>query len=642
MGLTPKSWNPVDQFLTKYSEMAQFLMGHQTLDMMKTAGTAKMVRVGEKAPSGWSQLDDRIGTVMSRDADDHLFIRGHYYAPPDAARAFNNFVSRGLAGRSGIYDTLAWMNNNMNALQLGISAFHATTTSVNAATSEIALGIKQLSEGKPIKAAGHILSGASTVPSVIRTVVNGSRLMREYLEPGSYAKMSREAAAIAEAGGRIKQNTLELKPFEKMANAFRNGAIGEGLSSIPGTILHATVAPVMEYWVPRMKLGAFYDMAHDVLDQSQKNGWDAEETRRAMQKAWDSVDNRFGQVVYDNLFWHKAMRDALQLATRSVGWNYGSLAELGGAATDTIKEANKGLHGDRPEVTDRMAFAFALPLYTALVGATLTYLWTGEKPETWKDYFYPKRKDGTRVSIPGYMKDVVAFAKHPVGTIENKMAPIWEMTGEAINNRDFYGTEIRHKDDSPVKQFEDVAKWAAGAATPFAFSGTQKMLENKGEDASMDWHHPIESAKRIGGAIMHHPGDLALGNLGFQPAPAYIQNSPALNLAREYGMENRPPGTKTQAQAERQKAMHSIEDMYRTGNVNQATIDRYVSQGKIAHADIFKARMYAKTEPSGARDASFDDRAGSQCLRRGERQRETVAEADPRSQAEADSRDYRP
>ena len=26
----------------------------------------------------------------------------------------------------------------------------------------------------------------------------------------------------------------------------------------------------------------------------------------------------------------------------------------------------------------------------------------------------------------------------------------------------------------------------------------------------MDWPNPIESAKRIGGAIMHHPGDLAL------------------------------------------------------------------------------------------------------------------------------------
>ncbi len=36
----------------------------------------------------------------------------------------------------------------------------------------------------------------------------------------------------------------------------------------------------------------------------------------------------------------------------------------------------------------------------------------------------------------------------------------------------------------------------------------------------MDWRHPIDSAKRIGGAVLHHPGDLALGSLGFQPGEA--------------------------------------------------------------------------------------------------------------------------
>lgn len=596
LGLTPKSWNPVDQFLTKYSEMAQFLMGHQTLDMMKSAGTAKFVAIGKKQPEGWRQLDDRIGTVTSRGDDGELVIRGYYYAPPDAAHAFNNFVSRGMAGRSTIYDTLAWVNNNMNALQLGISAFHATTTSVNAATSEIALGIKQLSQGKPIKAAGHMLSGAATVPSIIRTVVNGSRLMREYLEPGSYAKMEEEANAVAQAGGRIKQNTLELNPFAKFANAVRNGAIGEGLSAIPGAILHATVAPVMEYWVPRMKLGAFYDMAHNVLDQADKNNWEPARVRREMQKAWDSVDNRFGQIVYSNLFWHRAMLDALQLSTRSVGWNYGDVRELGGGAADTIKEASQVFQGKAPEVTDRMAFSFALPLYTALVGAILTYLWTGNKPDTWKDYFYPKRKDGTRVSIPGYMKDVVAFSEHPLDTVVNKMAPIWEMTGEAINNRDFSGTEIRHKDDPAVKQFVDVAKWAGHAIEPFALSSTQKLLANKGADASFDWHHPVESAKNIGKAIAKHPGDLVAGNLGFQPAPGYIQNSAALNMAHEYEAE-RPHGTRTQEQAEHSQAMHQVENMYRTHNVDKAAIQKLVQDGKLSQKEWFKAQMRSGRDP---------------------------------------------
>ena len=140
MGLTPVSWNPVDLFLRKYSEMGQFLMAQKTLKMMKEAGTVKMVRIGEKAPEGWQRLDDRIGQVHSYDDEGHLYIRANYFAPPDAAKVFNNYVSRGLAGRSGIYDTLRWANNNLNSLQLGISAFHASTTAINAATSEVALG----------------------------------------------------------------------------------------------------------------------------------------------------------------------------------------------------------------------------------------------------------------------------------------------------------------------------------------------------------------------------------------------------------------------------------------------------------------------------------------------------------------------
>lgn len=589
MGLTPVSWNPVDLFLRKYSEMSQFLMAQKTLQMMKEAGTVKMVRIEEKAPDGWQRLDDRIGQVHSYDDEGHLFIRANYFAPPDAAKVFNNYVSRGLAGRSGLYDILRWANNNLNSLQLGISAFHASTTAINAATSEVALGIQQLSEGKPIKALGHLISGGAVAPSVVRTMVNGSRMMKEYLSPGSYKKMAAEASAIAEAGGRAKMDVIQLSALDKTINAFRNGAVGEGLLSIPGTILQTTIAPVMDWMVPRMKLGAFYDMAHDIFDLADRHNWDEEQIRSKMQRAWDSIDNRFGQLVYDNLFWHKALQDTLMLASRSVGWNFGDLRELGGAAADVGKQAGRAASGKMPEITPRMSFAFALPLVTGLVGAALTYLWTGQKPDTWKDYFYPKRKDGTRVSIPGYMKDVVAIRAHPFDTIVNKMSPLFEATAEAINNRDFYGTEIRHKDDSPVKQFIEVAKWAGEQMKPFSFSGTEKLLKNEGEDTSTVGATLKSAAK--------HAGDLALGQLGFQPAPAYIQNSPALNKAREYGQENRPSGTKTQEQTDHQNAMHAIEDMYHRGDVHKETIEALKKSGAVSEQDVIKAKFYARTDP---------------------------------------------
>ena len=757
LGFKPMSWNPVDSFLTKYAEMSQFLMGHQTLEMMKESGTAKYVPVGERAPEGWMQVDDRIGTVYGNPNiptkeyfDKHVWnalnetaknllqhaerkasiggsrlgyysrldgivtkantpmdvlahelghaidevyglkdqlvkdpqfkkelraladlriedetdvsashkryirkgeekmaaifqsyayipdrfeevapktfkhisdfiashpelaplkelkrglvhegrqntvnaggmvIRGYYYAPAEAAKIFNNFVSKGIAGRSGIYDTLNWMNQNLNALQLGISAFHASTTSINAATSDVALGIQQLAEGKPFRAGVSLAKGASVIPSLIHTMVNGSRLMHEYLTPGSYAKMNEEANALANAGGRIRQNTIELKPLDKVINGLRNGAIIDGLTPLPGAILHAAVAPVMDYYVPRMKLGAFYAMAHDILDSAQKQGWTETLTRSRMQEAWDSIDNRFGQVVYDNLFWHKGVRDALNLSTRSVGWNFGSYRELGGAVADVGKAAGRAGTGQIPRVTPRLAFGIALPLVSALFGGVLNYLWTGKKPETWKDYFYPKTTNGERHSIPGYMKDVFSFANAPGKTVLNKMAPIWGATAEAIENRDFYGTEIRHKDDPVMKQLAEFSRWAAAQAIPFSVSGAEKLLQQRGSGPSLQ--EMLAEAKK-------HPGDVALGQLGFQPAPAFIQNSPAINAAREYNQANRPPGTKTAEQTAHYQALDAISEMYRTGDIDQTQIDKYVDEGKVTDKDVRRAERESDEPP---------------------------------------------
>jgi hypothetical protein len=94
-----------------------------------------------------------------------------------------------------------------------------------------------------------------------------------------------------------------------------------------------------------------------------------------------------------------------------------------------------------------------------------------------------------------------------------------------------------------------------------------------------------------------HPGDVALGNLGFQPAPAFIQNTPAMNLAREYSMENRPPGTKTKEQAAHYDAMDAVVRMYRTGEVDDKQIDDYVDKGVLTDKDVQKAERESDEDP---------------------------------------------
>jgi hypothetical protein len=345
----------------------------------------------------------------------------------------------------------------------------------------------------------------------------------------------------------------------------------------------------MEYWVPRMKLGAFYDMAHNILDTADKENWSQEQVRTRMQTAWDSIDNRFGQMVYDNLFWNKALRDVLMASTRSVGWNAGTIRELGGAAADTVQQAGKVLSGKGPELTDRMGFAIGMTVSAGLLGSAIYYLLNGERPQTWKDAYFPGKRGEARMSIPGYMKDVVAYAHDPNQTILNKMSPVLNLLSATLENRDFYGTEIRHPDDPVVQQLWQLAKFAGAEATPFSVRGVQKLVQQKGSLETSLTGQAKEALK--------NPRELVAGQFGFQPAPAYIQNSPALNRAHEYDMANMPPGTRTQGQAEKQRLRNAIAIQYRNGHPDHAAIAKLVREGKLTQKEVNSAITTAKTDP---------------------------------------------
>jgi len=625
IGLTPATWNPVSGALMKIYEMDQFIMAHQVLKVMKDSGTAKFVRAGADAPEGWTKLDDKIGTVWRRattiddqkvedatydktymggkrpipsiaieDLEDAsgkaLVITGHYWAPADAAKVFNNFVSKGLAGRSAIFDALRWANNNLNALQLGISAFHATVTTVNAAASDVALGVEQLFQGKPVKAAGNALAGIALLPSLVRTIKNGWKATREYMKPGTYPEMEKEADWIARSGGRLAPSTLELSPIRKAINAWNSGTNWDKAKSLPSALLQAGVWPVLGFWVPKMKIGAFYLMAHNLLEEAQKKNWTPEKLRERMQEAWDAVDDRFGQIVYENRFWPRGLKDALQLTFRAVGYTNGDVRIYGGAIVDTAKAA--GLvatgHGKEARITPKMSFALSSFLCTAILGASGTFMCTGHLPKKPLDYLYIEDSHGIMHSIAGYADQIVSFVKHPEQTAINKIAPLWNVIGQAINNQDFYRTEIRHTDDSAPKQAEEFAGWAAKQELPFSATGAAHLLEERGAQ---------DNAWSMIQTAIHNPALVAESFFGFNQAPAFIHNSDALNKAREYSQTNRPAGTRTKEQTERSRAMHVVEDLIRAGKTDKSVEQAYKTAGVLSEDDLTKARFYARRSP---------------------------------------------
>lgn len=534
-GLQPVTHNTIDMQVLKLREMQKFYHGTLLADRMKDAGIARWVSAGSEgraADAGLVRLDDRVFQPRLQGTGNPAgFGRlepGNWYAPEPAARLFNNYMSRGLAGQSVIYDTFRGANNALNSLQLGLSGFHATFIALDTAISRVALGLQQIMQGRVGKGAANVLFGV-TPASVVRSVAQGSKLRNAWLDPaGATPEWQRMAENLNLAGGRINMDQFyrtsssgaffhswaDIKNpssvFHQAAQMFRDATTPWEKAAmtplrIAARVIDTINEPLMGQMVPRAKLGVFSDLAKN-WEETHPNAT-PEERSAAMIKFWDSVDNRMGQLVYDNIFWNKVQKDLAFVATRSVGWNVGTVREIGGAFVDSGRVANDIAHGRAPQLTTRMAYTMALPMVTGLYGAILTYLATGQGPQQMLDYFFPPTGNQDpatgqmqRRSIPGYIKDVIEYTKAPVQTVLNKTSPLLETLQELYHNRDYYGGIIH----DPIRDTNVAAAYGdylLNQTIPFSWRGWHKLDQQK--------------APML---------DQALAFWGVQPAPQAIVN----------------------------------------------------------------------------------------------------------------------
>jgi hypothetical protein len=128
-----------------------------------------------------------------------LLKLGDYVMPEAAARVVNNYLSPGLNPHLW-YRTLRQTSNLLNGVQLGLSAFHLGFTSLDAATSRLAIGLEDLARGKPLSA----LSSVASVPfSPVTNIRTGAKLRAEILQPGTHPEMAALARAAEQAGGNL-------------------------------------------------------------------------------------------------------------------------------------------------------------------------------------------------------------------------------------------------------------------------------------------------------------------------------------------------------------------------------------------------------------------------------------------------------
>lgn len=483
-GLEPATDNPVTMARLKLHAMDQWITAYDARQTLDDAHLLQDVPKTGRLPEGMTQLNDPMfrGKMMNE----------------EAASVLNNFLSPGIMGHpdfGGVMRGLRTAGNAMNQASLGISGIHAMTSSVNSALSEFATGLQHMAPLVGFEGTAHPVEGlkamgkaATLFGPAIRDYLAGTRLQKEWLHPGS---TDPETALMVDAmktqGGRaFITHDYMTNATSKMMKAFREGNTWGGILRIPGAGLEQFAKPIMEKMVPKLKAGAFVQMARQALADHPTAT--AEELSQHMGDAWKSVDNRFGEMVHDNRFWNATARQTAQMGMRSVGWNYGTADELMGGAVDALKAGKNMATGEGAEFTHRMAYAVALPTLIGTWGAMMNYALTGKGPSSLKDmYAVPtgeKDKDGKdiRMSLPSYMRDVMAASHDLKGTIANKMHPLISSTLELLRNKDYFGSKVYQEDDRGLKIAQDIAKHTGQAFLPLS---VQQVLHGEGKSDLM-------------------------------------------------------------------------------------------------------------------------------------------------------------
>ena len=491
---------------------------------------------------------------------------GHYYAVEQVATLLNNYLSPGLRNNknkiiaSG-YNMVRGAGNVQNQAQLAGSLFHALNVTSDMAASTLGLGLRRLQvKGQRIRGLTDIaLAGVAP----ITTVWQGQRIRKAYhqqLDTITDPKLRQMVEAVIAAGGRGKMDVFyynqQLKALEKtFSDIVRGSAFAKikGTMKLPfnlfGATLESLAKPLMEWYVPTGKMGLFAKLAQHEFQRAEAGQINQEQLWERLTQSWDNVDNRMGQLVYDNLFWNKTLKDILMLAIRSTGWNLGSWREFGGAPLDVATTQERIKRGD-VWLSQKMAYTIGAVTIYSVLGAVIQYALTGEPPEEAKDYLFPKtgmkNPDGSdeRLSMPTYAKDWYAWSHQPLKTAVHKIHPLWGLLGDLATNEDYFNVEVRHVDDPLLNQAGQFVGHIGESFKTISMKNYEKMQRTAPGDK---WRNALVSIT------------------GVTSAPAYITRTPAQKLMTRYIIERIPPKTKTEEQFERSMYRKTLKDRIRKG-----------------------------------------------------------------------------
>lgn len=611
-GGVPLTYNPVEMFTHHYADVMKFLTAQKMWKAAKKLKARVYVR-----QEGWVPVDDAIARVYLHTPEDvQEFAKeqgeyvpgisqvGQWYVEPGFGRLLNNYLSPdklraqgtglGAAGRA-----LIGAKNLYTAFELAIPGFHFAFISGEAGSSAIGLGISKLINqaffgGNPkaaISAGKDILRGVTVYPAARHAWRTGDWGIKLIKDPAGFSHTPEGQALLREfpdARQLMEDIFAGGAKLDVHHEYIRNGiqsfqqAVHEG--NYPGALfLRGTPAlielmqkPLFEWYIPRVKVGVFLrEFSNQLIERNADLAAKRITRAELARKTWDFVEDRFGEMNFDNLFWDRTFKTAMQILFRSPTWLLGSGRAAGKAVVGQAKELGAAFKGRRPpRITPEMAWMFGVALLTAAMSTVAMKMWTGRYPQTLRDIFYPQydpADDRQRMAAPTYAsKDWWPLLHDPLSRLTGGASGVVSKGFQVLRNRNYWGQRIWNEDDPGYRKAIAMLKYMAPGN--ITVQNAQRLVE-QGEESK-----------------------LPFAALGINKAPAYVSMTPAEQKIRDYMKEN---GVHGSPDAERARIKGNITRMVRMRRFADAAkiAQQGIQAGRITDDDVEHAIDRAQQDP---------------------------------------------
>lgn len=524
-GFEAKFTNPEDIMLLRQhaSDVAQ--MRVQALNDMEMYGVARRVVKSERPEVGEVEWRSPNGT--------------RYWVQPDAAQVLHNaFNTKSLWNLPGVvgsaFRTGMWLKNVIVPVKLALSAFHPlhvatidNATSMVRATKGLIAGsetpaawMKGMLEGVFYKDLVKE-TGSSAAGPWKQNPQGGYRLLNVWKGKVPESKLTaadRQSLQYMTEGGFVPEMAAQYKnsSIQKLQDAVRARSVGS-VFHLPFAMLEALNKPMFEVWIPSLKIASYLKDVGTALKADPSLAGDVMKRQLAMRAIAKSVDNRYGEMAYNTLFWNRWVKDIAVGSSLSLGWNLGFLREYGGAGLDIAGELARGSSLKEAAIRGKLDRALFVGFYSAQAmayGGLLTWALTGQPPTSLLDYIYPKsgekNPDGTdaRLNTMFYPREFASIGLHMQREgvssglghlVLNKASPVLGLANDWATNVDYFGKEISDPSAPAYKQLQQKLAYTFKELEPMSMAASTRAN--------------LQGGKK------------ALPYLGFSPAPSYVTES---------------------------------------------------------------------------------------------------------------------